>query len=240
MPRFVSLVEGDNRLLIDLDSEIAGELVYDQIDTAKECLSSKRRCPSQIGAGWKAPGDVTQLNLSRRSCGAQRSEPADARDPGLRNATSTIRPRLGVALREVLPGEQAFDDFLRRCLAPQLHDLVRSGCVDRWFFLRYADPQPHLRARLHAAGAYGSEVRDRVMAAAEAWLQEDRVLRYAFDTYDPEYERYGGGDALSAVDNSFTPTAKSVPNNLAARRTARMPGSPRPWNRFSRSLPATI
>ena len=219
MPRYVFLTERDNRLLIDLDSEIAAELVYDQIDTSNDVFFFEE-APSDPEGTWLqgSSGRYTAefvATLVRRSAAPSPPMPSTP-------VFVTARRRFGLGsawlYMKIYLGEQAFDDFLQRALVPQLHDLVRSDRVDRWFFLRYADPQPHLRVRLRATDEFGSEVRERVVAAAEAWLQKDRVLRYAFDTYDPEYERYGGEDSLQAVEQFFYADSEVCAEQLSRTR----------------------
>jgi hypothetical protein len=38
---------------------------------------------------------------------------------------------------------------LREVLPPFLEQLQASGWMDRWFFVRYADPEAHVRLRFH-------------------------------------------------------------------------------------------
>ncbi|HEY6325505.1 MAG TPA: lantibiotic dehydratase [Candidatus Cybelea sp.] len=197
MPRYIFLTERDNRLLIDLDSEIAAELVYDQIDTSNDAIAFQEALPDpermwlEGASGHYAAEFVA--TLVRRSTVPSRPTPST---PVFVTPRRRFGPGSAWLYMKVYLGEQAFDDFLQRALVPQLHDLVRCGRVDRWFFLRYADPQSHLRVRLRAADKHESDVRERVGVAAEGWLREDRVQRYAFDTYDqsPKTNSWERGD----------------------------------------------
>ena len=39
------------------------------------------------------------------------------------------------------------DDVLLEVIAPLTQEALRRGAADKWFFIRYADPQWHLRLR---------------------------------------------------------------------------------------------
>lgn len=46
-------------------------------------------------------------------------------------------------------GTASADHILTDTVGPVIEQLRESGVVDHWFFLRYADPEHHLRLRLH-------------------------------------------------------------------------------------------
>ncbi|HTX59199.1 MAG TPA: thiopeptide-type bacteriocin biosynthesis protein, partial [Verrucomicrobiae bacterium] len=101
-------------------------------------------------------------------------------------------------------GGQAVDGFVATALFAQIEALRVSGALDRWFFVRYGDVANHLRVRAHATPGCGARAREALLGAAGAWLSAGTVARYAIDTYDPEYERYGGAERLLDVERFFT------------------------------------
>ncbi|MEV0280377.1 lantibiotic dehydratase [Streptomyces sp. NPDC050610] len=91
------------------------------------------------------------------------------------------------------------------------------GGVDRWFFIRYADPHPHLRLRLHGKpellnGLVLPRLHDLAAELADAGLA--RGLR--IDSYAPETERYGGTALLNAAEEVFHADSLLVLERLAA------------------------
>jgi class I lanthipeptide synthase len=87
---------------------------------------------------------------------------------------------------------------------PDLLSTWEDGQPPDWWFLRYRDPEPHLRLRLrlHDARTYG--------AAAQhlgAWADRVRHLgllrNIVLDTYYPEVGRYGSGAAMHAAEAVF-------------------------------------
>ena len=70
--------------------------------------------------------------------------------------------------------------------------LLQDRLVSQWFFIRYADPWPHIRIRFRLIDVTaGPAVTDRVQAFVSPWLADERIWKSAVDTYEPERERYG-------------------------------------------------
>src|SRR5437879_4076445 len=94
-------------------------------------------------------------------------------------------------------------DFARRLLQPEL--------ASSWFVLRYADPDAHLRLRFCCAPP---ERRIRLYNAACDWgsqlIRSGFSLRFAFDTYDREIERYGGELGMEVAEKIFAVDSASV------------------------------
>jgi thiopeptide-type bacteriocin biosynthesis protein len=89
--------------------------------------------------------------------------------------------------------------------------------IDRWFFIRYADPDPHLRWRLHAAPfARPSAIRRAVENAIKPLVASGRVSRAGFDTYQREIERYGGPEGIEASEELFCADSDAVIDILDA------------------------
>ncbi|WP_324604200.1 thiopeptide-type bacteriocin biosynthesis protein [Streptomyces sp. Tu 6176] len=134
--------------------------------------------------------------------------------------------RRSLALRHALllrraPGRTADRPppaFPHRTAVPALPDgrAGRAGGVDRWFFIRYADPHPHLRLRLHGEpallnGVLLPRLHDLAGELARAGLA--RGLR--IDGYSPETERYGGAALLEAAEEVFHADSLLVLERLA-------------------------
>ncbi|TQF02697.1 lantibiotic dehydratase [Kitasatospora acidiphila] len=76
--------------------------------------------------------------------------------------------------------------------------------VDRWFFVRYRDPDPHLRLRFHGSPDVLHGPMARAVLAWADRLREQRLAgRLVFDGYEPETARYGGPDVITAVERHF-------------------------------------
>jgi thiopeptide-type bacteriocin biosynthesis protein len=81
----------------------------------------------------------------------------------------------------------------------------------QWFFIRYADPDAHLRLRVRGtpAALWGDllpRLRDWFATLRSAGL----VSRLALDSYDPEVERYGGPSLIASAERVFHADSEAV------------------------------
>ncbi|MFE2045753.1 lantibiotic dehydratase [Streptomyces sp. NPDC059477] len=97
-------------------------------------------------------------------------------------------------------------DEQRELLAGPMADFA-SGLppeADEWFVIRYADPAPHLRLRVHGRPDI---LAARVFPRLGAWAADLRARgaagRLELSTYEPEYERYGGTAMLPLAHRVF-------------------------------------
>jgi lantibiotic biosynthesis protein len=93
-----------------------------------------------------------------------------------------------------LCGPRAGEDYL---IAGPIRQFCSSlPTTISWFFVRYADPRPHLRIRFHSKDGHFD-----VISAVARWATElmKRQLceSFSFDTYEREIERYGGAAVIS-------------------------------------------
>ena len=78
------------------------------------------------------------------------------------------------------------------------------GLVSRWFFVRYADPQEHLRIRFQGdPGKLARELWPLASAILRPLLDSGKIWRIQLDTYEREVERYGGLEPTSLAEEIF-------------------------------------
>ena len=134
--------------------------------------------------------------------------------------------RLGMALRTDLYRADRGRRRPHRRDRDLVRDLLASGAADRWFFLRYADPdvapacplprRARPAARRGAAGTGGS--RASALERGIAW-------RIELGTYEREVERYGGPDGDRARPSAPSrPTATPCSRSCRCSKRATRPG----------------
>jgi thiopeptide-type bacteriocin biosynthesis protein len=232
MPRWVYLAERDVKLLLDLDSPIALELLRDQLPKLRgDSVLFEEMLPGFDGMWLIRNGTPVAHEFVATFVAAEPARPA-ARDAAPRFEPPALP--LGPASPWVFVKLYACRNELHALTRDVVPDVVSAcgGSIDRWFFVRYRDPDHHLRLRLHAADGRGTVLAERVMHVLEPLLQSGRLARYSFDTYCPEPERFGGGAALEPVEAIFhagsarivaalaVPDARETPGSLALRSAA--------------------
>src|SRR5205085_1075699 len=79
------------------------------------------------------------------------------------------------------------DQVLREVVAPVTRSALATGVARRWFFLRYGDPDWHLRWRFQGdPGRLWAELVPALRAAAAPLLEDGRIWKVQFDTYERE------------------------------------------------------
>lgn len=98
-------------------------------------------------------------------------------------------------------GPDTVDTALRNRLSGVLQECRRLALVDQSFFVRYADPDWHLRLRCHGSPqALIRDVLPRFLGAIENCAAG--IWRTQLDTYDREVARYGV-DGVSIAEQLF-------------------------------------
>ncbi|GHE97315.1 lantibiotic dehydratase [Amycolatopsis deserti] len=190
VPRWVQLTSSDNRIAIDLDDP--GHLAVFRAELRKTPRLVVQEVLSR-GDGWldgHACEVVFQL-LGER--------PAARPVPATRTRSDALQLPGGDWLYAKL---YAGDAAQRQILQSRLSELVAG--VEDWHFVRYADPDPHLRIRFAGKpDVLWTTLLPRLHAWAAGLRAEGLLSRLVLDSYDPEVERYGGPDAIAGAERVF-------------------------------------
>ncbi|MDQ1031272.1 thiopeptide-type bacteriocin biosynthesis protein [Streptomyces umbrinus] len=227
VPRDVYLAVGDNRLLLDLMSPQDVELLREELKGVPSGGSAvvQEALPGPHDA-WLpgATGDYLceiVVPLVQRLTRREAITPASPRPPvEVVEPPSRLRPpgsdwlylKLYCSLwqqDEVIAGPlQAFGEFA-----------TGSGLSDGWYFVRYADPEPHLRIRLHGEpSALIGPLLEQVCLWADDLSAGGMCTKFSFETYEREVERYGGEAGMRAAEAIFTADSPVVGEMLQASK----------------------
>ncbi|WP_025743230.1 thiopeptide-type bacteriocin biosynthesis protein [Aquimarina pacifica] len=90
-------------------------------------------------------------------------------------------------------GARMANIILTETIKPLVEKLVETNHIDQWFFIRYNDPDYHLRIRFHLTETKKiNEVILLINKMIKPYLEEDIIYKVQVDTYAREIERYGG------------------------------------------------
>jgi lantibiotic biosynthesis protein len=104
---------------------------------------------------------------------------------------------------------------MNRLLGGSIGDLLEmgetSGLARRWFFLRYTDPEPHLRIRWQGdPDVLLRHLMPHVAALADRLIQSGHLSRFVIDTYERELERYAGPQGTDVSEDVFHADSRAV------------------------------
>lgn len=205
LPRFVTFAEADNVLLVDLESPLSVEAFLDAAKsrayiTLVEFLFAQLHSPVTGPEGTFANEVV--IPLCRK---------ATPENPGPRQVAAQMKgagPNFGPGSEwlflKLYTGMATIDPVLTKTIRPLVSALLQEGLINRWYFVRYRDPDCHLRLRLCGdPQQLCAVVLPRLAAALSPLLETGQVRRMQLDTYEPEYDRYGGEAGLKLSEEIF-------------------------------------
>lgn len=93
---------------------------------------------------------------------------------------------------KVYCGVNTSDELLVKKILPLAHRLMKEKIIIRWFFIRYSDPDYHLRVRflLNSTDEVGYVI-TTARESLSTYLNSNVVSKVVVDTYQREIERYG-------------------------------------------------
>ncbi|WP_156914493.1 lantibiotic dehydratase [Cupriavidus sp. amp6] len=200
LPRLVWFLENDKTLLVDFDNALS---VDSFLATARRrtsvAVSEVFPLPDQLLATGEEGSfhhelvvPLVRARRVRETLRAARAMPSG----------QDSRPGEDWLYLRLYAGPATLDRFLTEFVGPLAAALRAEGVIDTWFFIRYADPDCHLRWRLHGeASLLWQQVVPRVFSALAPW--RNSLYRYTVDTYVPEVARYGGFQAMELAHAIF-------------------------------------
>lgn len=209
LPETVSVGGGDQHLRLDLGEPAHRALLRAQVDRAGTAVL--RVAPDADAAGWiggRAHEAVIPLAATGRSTEPPRlprevTPPSHGHLPGRHG-------RLSLKLYGHL---SRHDAILTRHL-PRLTNGL--GDAARWWFLRYHDPDHHLRIRLTVPSSALADAVAEVTAWSEQVREAGLTARVQWDTYFPETARFGGPAAMEKAEAYFATDSATVLAQLTA------------------------
>jgi lantibiotic biosynthesis protein len=223
MPRLCGISGGDSALPLDLDSELSRREL-------RACLA---RLPEGAQLGLEEllvdDGDLVVVGPEGRFRHelvvplVRDSASLAARETERRRARSAVAPSAHVVggswlFAKIYLSEGSADRVLGGPLRRVARALEQAGHVTRWFFVRYADPDVHVRVRFQGPPrALLARALPALRRALGPHLRDGRVHDLRIETYVPETGRYGGRAALPLCEEVFFRDSEAVAEVLAAR-----------------------
>jgi thiopeptide-type bacteriocin biosynthesis protein len=216
LPRWVVLADGDRELPVDLDNVLAVETLVELIKGQDEAtLVELFPAPEALCARGPEGRFVHEVLVPFVRSTRPAAEPLRRRS--LPDVQRSFAPGSEWLYVKLYTGRASADQVLREFVAPVIEAVRRSGAADRWFFIRYGDPDWHLRLRWHGEPArLHDAVLPLVQAATAPLMADGRLWRVQLDTYEREVERYGGAEGIVLAESLFEADSEAVLALVAA------------------------
>jgi thiopeptide-type bacteriocin biosynthesis protein len=210
-PRWIALAEHDNELPVDLDNALCVETFAHLIGRRPSARVVELFPPPDQQCARGPEGrfvhELVVPFVARNP--STRPRPPAAGPPAARR---TFAPGSEWLYLKLYTGTSTADQVLTELVRPVVDEAMGAAHADGWFFIRYGDPDWHLRLRLHGAPeALHAEVLPRLQQATRPLLEDGRLWRVQLDTYERELTRYGGTvESMELCERIFCADSEAV------------------------------
>ncbi len=195
IPSVVTITEGDNELLVNLDYKHYVELIKETLLKRGEIVLEENLHTDNLFITGPGGHFTNEVIFPLRA-----TAPVDAV-----NKDSYTRAQKDAAVkRTFVPGSEWYfikiycgsntaERIIKEVIKPVTDRLEKERLVDKWFFIRYADPDYHIRLRFYNERQPGFwlQVQEEFNRYSADLLQYGMIRKIQADTYVRELERYG-------------------------------------------------
>lgn len=109
---------------------------------------------------------------------------------------------------KIYTGIKSADKILINNISPIIHQLIKENIIEKWFFIRYTDPDFHLRIRAYTKDKCNIVyILNLFYTRLNALNKDNLVWKIQVDTYNRELERYGYslityGESIFHIDSN--------------------------------------
>ncbi len=209
LPRYLALAGGDTELPIDLDNPLLAAAFADEVaGLTAVTLREMFPAPDRLVVHGPEGRFTNELVITFTRSGQRRPAAAPMPAP---TACRSFGPASEWLDAKLYCGESGADRVLRDAIAPLVNEAMQRGELTHWFFVRNADPDPHVRVRFSGdPSRLLSALLPALRHAIAPLVQVGAVRKLVLDTYERELERYGGDRGIEIIERIFWRDSEAV------------------------------
>lgn len=198
LPKLFLLADGDNELLIDTEKEIAVLAFIDAIKQRDSVRIEEFIFDTQSALIKNENGNVYNnecIVMFLNNSPALKDRPSQL-PASIPEKSQPVKQSFSLGSEwlyyKIYCGVKTADVILTETLLPAAQQLLEENAIDKWFFIRYNDPESHLRFRLYISdpAKYGRVIQ-LISSVLETMVEEQIIFKLQTDTYLRELRRYG-------------------------------------------------
>lgn len=219
IPKKINLLEGDRYLEFDLELMECWKDLYQEmkriIERTGVCIIQKSNVDNECwvidehGEKYYAEFVFECMGNEKKNFKNIVEHPITKSNIHLNKQNLTILPEM----RNYQPGmqgwiylkiyicEEVADEFIYSEMCGFINNLKDKKILKQWFFIRYSDPDFHIRLRIKAIEA------GKLFLEISEWIEKikkaEKIGRIIIDTYEREIERYGGINSIEYAEQVF-------------------------------------
>ncbi len=200
LPRFVIIKEFDNELVLDLKLKVCKDILKQELLNKNELILEE----------YIFNGDKKFIKRNNRNYTSEIIIPVKGNAKNANKISSDIKPSTLYPpgsewlFLKIYTGAKYADDLLKTKIKKLISKLESTGRIQKWFFVRFNDPDFHLRIRLKIDPLINEigEIIGNFHKILENEIQSKIVYKIQIDSYLPETERYSNMDLAESIFHS--------------------------------------
>lgn len=216
LPDNILFLEGDHEMLINFNRELAVKTFISLIKKKKtveicEFLYDNAKCEIKDDENNSYVNELISTYYNKNII----KKKSTYKPLLLGNEAKSVRrnytPGTEWVYYKIYCGEKTADTVLLS-IYPVIRELIGNRLIDKWFFIRYTDPDFHVRLRLHCTnGCEPYQVMKTINNCLNDLLLNKCIWNITLDTYKREIERYGS-QFIEQCENLFYLDSECVMN----------------------------
>lgn len=219
LPEEIYLTEADNRIRLNLKTDISLRIVYDEMKKkAGEDLTFERTEAGEDNIYDDGKAYATEIVVPLfRKMGKEKI--VDFPCPNFTGREEHMVYPFEEWLYFKLYCKEDREEELIGFSIPEFCESLKERLGIDYFFMRYADPKPHIRLRFHGERARLYEGLPLMIDWCRELSENHRIGDMNISVYEREIERYGGVRLIGRAEQLFCEDSFVVENLLNWRRT---------------------
>lgn len=218
VPTKVLLLDGDNKLLIDLDNNKCHDILFkylqnNQYISLSESFISPCNCIVQNVNGESYANEII-IPVSK-TINKKETTPILRFHESINPVQRKFNLGSEWIFIKIYGGAILLDNILKTKIVSLVKIFEENNIIDKWFFIRYNDPENHIRLRFHltAENHLGEAIRLLNETLSEEILNKT-IYKIQYDAYERELERYGD-DMIENCESLFWRDSTCIINMLS-------------------------
>lgn len=205
LPEYFVLADGDNELLVNTRSGASSDTFIRSVKGREGMLLKEFRLPDPGAVQQKEGGAYCNQFIAVLMNEQQVYKGSEFYLAPNESIQRQFLPGSEWLYYKLYCGTKTADELLLTLVQPLVAELLEAGLIDKWFFIRYNDPDFHLRVRFHLKELnHAGPVMQAFLQLTEPQQEAGLVWKVQMDTYQRETERYGQQLTALAEDLFFT------------------------------------
>ncbi|HYG53366.1 MAG TPA: lantibiotic dehydratase [Flavobacteriales bacterium] len=202
IPERVVLVEGDNELLIEFNNPLSFQMFIHEIRkkdriVIKEFLFDTKNSVIKDKKEKTYTNEFIAILLKENATGVIQTDDVSSFKKTKKSIPKDFSLGSDWLYYKLYCGVKTQDKILLDVIKPLADKMVKTQWIDKFFFIRYNDPDSHIRVRFHInKKANLSNVINKIYKAIKSYFDNGLINKIQTETYKRELNRYGSNSMV--------------------------------------------